>query len=129
MSDELARLDLQIGDRRVEGDELCPQCGKLREDATEQRGVHDTVGHRARLIDGDDHIAGQAPLAASVTDEPLGHERVVFGDPVAQVGRDRVRPGSRAGPYRYWWAMFGGPAWPRASPGGCREEVRGYPLP
>ena len=43
-------------------------------------------------IDPDHHVAREAPLATPVSDQLLGDDGVVFGDPVAEVGTDRARP-------------------------------------
>ena len=90
--DRIVQQRREIGDRGVERDEMRAQRRELGEHGAEQRGVHHAVGHRARLVDGDDHVAGEAAAATPVADQPLGHDGAVLGQPVAQVGVHGVGP-------------------------------------
>ena len=90
--DRIVEERCEIRDRRVEGEESGAQRRQLRQHPGEQRRIHHRIGHRTRLVDGDHDVTGEALLTPAMTDQLLGDERAVLGNPVTQIRLDRVRP-------------------------------------
>ena len=62
----------EVDHRRVEDDEPRAQGADRREHGGEHAGVDDRRGHRAALVDQQDHVALQRPRAPAVADEVSG---------------------------------------------------------
>ena len=58
-------------------------------DGAEYGGIDDRLGHRAGLVDRDDHLGGQPARAARVAHQALRHDRAVLRQIVIEIAADR----------------------------------------